>query len=61
MRKVKKLTTIFRIRNQFEIGYEKNNTAVILCGGKGTRLGSLEKKFQKLWLKSKAEKFYGIY
>ena len=30
-----------------EIKKMRVNTAIILCGGKGTRLGSISKKFQK--------------
>ena len=38
----------------------KFNSAVILCGGRGTRLGSLGKKIQKLWLKFIINQLFGI-
>ena len=39
---------------------KNNKTAVILCGGKGTRLGNIGKKFQRHSLKFKVKKFYGL-
>ena len=35
-------------------------SAIILCGGKGTRLGAISKKFQKLLSKYIKKKFCGI-
>ena len=35
-------------------------TVLILCGGKGTRLGAIGKKTQKLLLKCRANQSYGI-
>ena len=39
---------------------KKIRTAIILCGGKGTRLGLLGKKFLKQWLKFMGERYSGI-
>ena len=38
----------YRIFNRQDFNNNKKNSAVILCGGKGTRLGQLGKKFQNL-------------
>ena len=35
-------------------------SAVILCGGRGTRLGNLGKKTPKTLIKVQGKKFYGI-
>ena len=36
-------------------------TAIILCGGKGTRLGELGKKLPKTLVKIQGSQFYGIF
>ena len=38
----------------------KMKTAVILCGGRGTRLGSLGRKIPKALVKVQKKKFSGI-
>ena len=38
----------------------KFKSVIILCGGKGTRLGSISKKIPKALVKIQKKKFYGI-
>ena len=42
---------MFLIINPHEINDKKFRSAIILCGGKGTRLGSIEQKIPKTLVK----------